>query len=194
MKVKYVDAKEFEDEVKAVKPLPSSSRGFDRIKEIIRPKKRGRPKANVKVKVDKVEKIQEIVEKKPVLDDKKKQEMVEDVKKLGNPIEEYFADKESSKEVLTSKELFRANKEDVDIKTDLTWKEIVLVNKLKYNDMILKQAGLNPVFSVFLDEYLRLKISLDRKSRGEFVSMNQHGKPDEALKMPDVNAIAGTRK
>ncbi len=47
-------------------------------------------------------------------------------KSMSNHIEEYFAETSQSKEVLTSKELFRANPEDVDIKTDLSYQEIIL--------------------------------------------------------------------
>jgi hypothetical protein len=115
---------------------------------------------------------------------------------MSNHIEEYFAESTQSKEVLTSKELFRANREDVDIKTDLSWQEIVLINKLIFNNALLKEAGLNPVYSDFIEEYLRLKISLDRKSRGEFVDMNRgQQKTDDILDtMSKVSNITGAKK
>src|SRR3989337_2414276 len=41
-----------------------------------------------------------------------------------NHIEEYFANKEMNKDVLTSKELFKAERKDVDIRKDINWKDI----------------------------------------------------------------------
>ena len=121
---------------------------------------------------------------------------INNAKRMSDHIEEYFAETSQSKEVLTSKELFRASKEDVDIKTDLSIQEIVLINKLKFNNMLLKQAGLTPVYDEFLQDYLRLKISLDRKSRGEFVDMNRgQSKTDDVLDaMSKVSNITGAKK
>ena len=115
---------------------------------------------------------------------------------MSNHIEEYFAESSQSKEVLTSKELFRANPEDVDIKTDLGIQEIVLINKLKYNDIFLKSIGLESIYKDFLNNYLRLKISNDRKSRGEFVDMNRgQGKTEDILDtMSKVSNITGAKK
>jgi len=115
---------------------------------------------------------------------------------MSNHIEEYFADASQSKEVLTSKELFKALPEDVDIKTDLSLQEIVLIGKLKFNNLLLKESGLNPVYTEFLQHYLRLKISLDRKSRGEFVDMNRSKtNTDDILDVTSkVSNIMGAKK
>lgn len=125
-----------------------------------------------------------------------KETLINGVKRMTNHIEEYFAESSQSKEVLTSKELFRAEKQDVDIKTDLTIKEIVLVNKLLFNNRILKDKGLNAVYDKFIEEYLRLKISLDRKSRGEFVDMNRgQSRTDDVLDtMGKISNITGVKK
>lgn len=111
-------------------------------------------------------------------------------------IEEYFADTSQSKEILTSKELFRAEKDNVDIKTDLTWQEIVIINKLKFNSRLLKEYGLVDIYEHFIEGYLRLKISLDRKSRGEFVDMNRgQAKTDDVLDtMSKVSNITSVKK
>lgn len=116
--------------------------------------------------------------------------------RMSNHIEEYFTDSSQSKEVLTSKELFRAEEKDLDVKTDLILKEIVLVNKLKYNNIILKEAGLEPIYEKFLVNYEKLKISLDRKSRTEFVDMNRgQAKTDDVLDaMSKVSNITGAKK
>lgn len=101
--------------------------------------------------------------------------------KMPNHIQEYFAKVEGTKEMFNSRELFRAEKENVDIKTDLTFKEISYINTLMFNNWVLKSAGLYPIYEIFLEKYMRLKISLDRKSRGEFVSINRGDKTEEAV-------------
>lgn len=115
---------------------------------------------------------------------------------MSNHIEEYFAEGSQSKEVITSKELFRATREDVDVKTDLGIKEIVLINKLLFNNELLKAHKLDGVYSDFLNSYLRLKISLDRKSRGEFVDMNRaKTNTDDILDVNSkINNIVGAKK
>jgi len=116
-------------------------------------------------------------------------------KKLPDNIDEYFTKIEGSKEAFHSRELFKAEKKDVDIKTDLLWKEIVLINKLIFNNSCLKEAGLVPVFEDFIYNYMRLKISLDRKSRGEFVSINRGDKTEEATQLlSNLSNITGAKK
>lgn len=117
-------------------------------------------------------------------------------KPMSNHIEEYFAEASQSKEVLTSKELFRADKENVDIKTDINWQEIILINKLIFNNAILKEAGLDPVYDGFIEHYLRLKISNERKSRGEFVDMNRGtGKTEDVIDtLSKVSNITSVKK
>jgi len=121
---------------------------------------------------------------------------INNVKRMSDHIEEYFADATQSKEVLTSKELFKALPEDVDIKTDLTLQEIVLINKLMFNNELLKDAGLIPVYKEFLNHYLRLKISLERKSRAEFVDMNRaKTNTDDILDVTSkISNITGAKK
>lgn len=116
-------------------------------------------------------------------------------KKLSNPIEEYFAHQEGNQGFLISRELFKAEQEDVDIKTDLKPEEISYINVLMFNNDLLKSRGLKPVYQNFLKNYMRLKISLDRKSRGEFVAMNKGDKTDDILKgMSDLSNIKSAKK
>ena len=117
------------------------------------------------------------------------------MKPLSDHIEEYFVQNETNKDVLTSKELFRAEKHDVDIRTDINLQEIVLINKLIFNNRHLKKCKLKGVYTDFIDEYLRLKISLDRKSRGEFVQMNSKNNTDEVInKMSAISNVVGVKK
>lgn len=96
-------------------------------------------------------------------------------KQLSNHIEEYFAQQEGNKDFLVSRELFKLD-DDLDIKTELKLQEIQLITTLMFNDDILRTHGLKPVYNNFLKNYMRLKISLDRKSRGEYVQMSRpHG-------------------
>lgn len=117
-------------------------------------------------------------------------------KKLPNHIEEYFTEREASKEIQASKELFRADKENVDVKTDLGFTEVIIFSRLTFNDVILKEKKLIPVFSKFVYPYMRLKISLDRKSRAEFVGINQMmDKTDDILnRMSNISNITGAKK
>lgn len=116
-------------------------------------------------------------------------------KKMSNHIEEYFAKIEGSKEAFHSRELFKADINDVDLKTDLGIKEIVLINKLLYNDELLSKKGLISPFKSFIYKYLRLKISLDRKSRAEFVNVNKTDKTEEATGLlSNLSNITNVRK
>lgn len=104
-------------------------------------------------------------------------------RKLPDNIDEYFVKVEGSKEAINSRELFQADERNVDIKTDLKWEEITLINKIIFHNELLKSKGLPGLYEHFLYHYMRLKISLDRKSRGEFVSINKTDKTDEALNL-----------
>lgn len=115
-------------------------------------------------------------------------------KELVNPIEEYFAQKEGNENYLIGREVFKADN-DIDIKTDLTEKEINYITTLQYNNEILKQAKLSPVYLKFLNNYMRLKISLKRQSRKEFVDINKGDKTDDMLKgMADLSTIKDTKR
>lgn len=116
-------------------------------------------------------------------------------KKLPDNIDEYFTKIEGTKEAFHSRQLFEAKREDVDLKTDLSIQEIVLINKLLFNNELLNRKGLVPIYTDFLNHYMRLKFSLDRKSRVEFVSINKTDKTDEMLTgMSNLSNITGVRK
>jgi len=109
-------------------------------------------------------------------------------KKTNNHIQEYFEDIKESSEERASRQIFSAEK-DVDIKTDLDMQEIGFINNMKLNDDFLISKGLKPVFSYYYNHYLRLKISKDRQSRGEFVRINSSDKTDSLV---DGMKTAGT--
>lgn len=125
---------------------------------------------------------------------KKKQE-AKITKKLPDNVEEYFAKNEGSKEAFHSRELLRADKDDTDLKTDLLIEEIKYINTLTYNDELLKSKGLKPAYKSYLDKYMRLKFSLDRKSRAEFVTVNKSNTTDEAVNLASsISNITGAKK
>lgn len=94
-------------------------------------------------------------------------------KELPNPIRNFFEEREAGQKSLTSRQLFSADSKDVDLKTDLNKQEIDVINKMLWLDRILLKTNMKPIYTDYLQEYMRLNISLDRKSRGEFVSVNK---------------------
>lgn len=101
--------------------------------------------------------------------------------RLPDHIKEYFVQVEASKEAINSKEIFRADEDNIDIKTELSDMEIQILNRLMINDKILLQHGLIPVFSLFSTQFMRLKISRNRQSRQEFVDINRQNNTDQML-------------
>lgn len=115
--------------------------------------------------------------------------------KLPNRIDEYMKEQESNSKVKTSRELFTAEQKDIDLKTDLSLSDIHNINVLMVNDEILKSCGLKDVFSMYYSEFMRLKISLDRKSRAEFVTINSEEKTGDLLeKASNTTSIINSRK
>lgn len=111
-------------------------------------------------------------------------------KKLINPISEYLDNRNHTSDFI---DLFEAEKHNVDLRTDLSHEEIILVNIIKMNASFLQNKGLNNnIFDSFIDQYLRLKISLERKSRGEFVDINKRDRTENHLKQ--LNSFAELRK
>lgn len=115
------------------------------------------------------------------------------MKKTNNHIEEYFLKSEGNSKDFASKELFKD--ENIEVRTDINNNEIILINKLIFNDDFLLNKGLNPVFKKFYKNLMKLKISKDRKSRQEFVSINKEDKTDDVLNgMGNISNILNTRK
>ena len=64
-----------------------------------------------------------------------------------------------------------------------------------FNNMILENRGLKPVFKPFITNFMKLKVSKDRKSRAEFVSINKTNDSDDVIsKMGNIGNILGARK
>ena len=122
--------------------------------------------------------------------------IVEKSKILPNPIDEYFKEQETNMKMFSSRELFTAKEEEIDLKTDLSIEEIKYINTLMVNDAFLISRGLLPIFSMYYKKYLRLKVSKDRLSRGEFVKINSDKSPEDLLQTANnlQNLSGGIKK
>lgn len=89
---------------------------------------------------------------------------------LPNHIEEYL--KESVGEN-AFRDLFEATDENVDLRSELDEKELDCVNKIYINNLFLKEKIGSDIYKQFLIKYMRLKVSFNRGSRGEFVDINR---------------------
>lgn len=78
-------------------------------------------------------------------------------------------------------ELFRDDSKDIDLKTDLTHTEHVIVSCIATdNEFIKRDLGFD-LYGEFLNQFRRHKVSLDRKSRSEFVQVNMKNTIDRDL-------------
>jgi hypothetical protein len=93
-----------------------------------------------------------------------------------NHIQEYLIDTANGN-VTASKELF--SDEKIKVKSEASGEEITLLAKLHYNDLTLKDAGLDTLYDGFIQELLTLRVSKERKSRGEFVNINTQDNTDK---------------
>lgn len=117
-------------------------------------------------------------------------------KPMSEPIEEYFVKSLDNKDVIASKELFNVNDTNVDIKTEVGEEELFILNNMIFFNKLLKQAHLKPVFHSYLIQHMRLKISLLRQGRKEFVDMNREKtKTDDILDVQSkISNITGAKK
>lgn len=93
---------------------------------------------------------------------------------MTNPIEEYFRDE--SNKLTKFSELFKGNDDFIDQMSEVSDQQIVLMLSLHETDRYLSSLGIQPVFASYMHKFLRLQVSKDRKSRGEYVEVN---KPDK---------------
>lgn len=100
---------------------------------------------------------------------------------LNDPLQEIFEQVKGSN-IDNSLELFKDDKTgDIALKTDLVHKEHVLVTCIDVeNDLIKQDLGFD-LYADFLTSFKRHKVSLERKSRGEFVSVNMKNTMDRDL-------------
>ena len=77
-------------------------------------------------------------------------------------------------------EIFSAGKtkNDIELRTDLTAKQRVLIQGIMENDEILDKCGIGKIYEHFLQKFMRLSVSLDRQSRKEYSTANR---PDNSM-------------
>jgi hypothetical protein len=89
-------------------------------------------------------------------------------------VSEYFEDVNDVRKHTHYDELFNANKENVDLQTQLSEEELRAVAVLQTNDKYLFEKGVRGVYANYIQSFMRLKISLDRQSRKEYVEVNKN--------------------
>ena len=88
-------------------------------------------------------------------------------------VAEYFDDVNDVRKHTHYDELFNANKDNVDLQTQLSETELRAIATLQTNDKYLNTLGIKNVYDIYINQFMRLKISLDRQSRKEYVEVNK---------------------
>ena len=109
--------------------------------------------------------------------------MTED-KRLVNPIDQYFSDKAGH--VSKFSELFKGNDDFIDQMTELSEEDIGDIGTLNLNDRYLARRGFRPAFADYTHKFMRLQVSKERKSRGEYVNVHNADRILES-KAPELN-------
>jgi len=111
--------------------------------------------------------------------------------KKSDHIEEYF----SKNEIGQGNELFRIDDKNSDIKSELSEEEIRYINTLIMNDQYLERAGIGAVFKNYYRNFLRLKVSLKRQGRQEYVAINKRDNSDETIaKFGNLQNVFGAKR
>ena len=111
-----------------------------------------------------------------------------------NHIFEYFEKDNGTDTQRASKQLFTVENEDIDLKTHVDNYEIVKISSMRTIDNILESRGLKIQFEKYVNPLLRLKISKDRLSRSEFVSINKQDSSESIVEgIKTAGGILGGR-
>ena len=111
-----------------------------------------------------------------------------------NHIFEYFEKDNGSDTQRASKQLFTVDNDDIDLKTHVDNYEIVKISSMRTIDNILESRGLKIQFEKYVNPLLRLKISKDRLSRSEFVSINKQDSSESIVEgIKTAGGILGGR-
>lgn len=111
-----------------------------------------------------------------------------------NPIE-VLMDRVKPLKSEPSLELFNSsdNDSDVDLKSDIVLIEDRFFSILAFNDRFLESIGLEPLTKDYRLDLLRIRFSLDRKSREEFV--HTQSVPLQNMQFPsEFKSISEARK
>lgn len=107
---------------------------------------------------------------------------------MNNHIEEYF----SKNETQLGNELFRIDDNNIPLKTELSNDETKLITVLKMNDHFLESIGLEGYYKLYYNNFMRLRVSNDRKGRIEYVDIHRKDNSDSTLnKLQNIKNIMG---
>lgn len=109
------------------------------------------------------------------------QQPVVPTSKVPRVVAEYFEDVNDIRKHTHYDELFNASRDNVDLQTQLSETELRAIATLQTNDKFLNKKGVRNVYENYLNSFMRLKISLDRQSRKEYVEVNKNERDDATL-------------
>jgi len=92
-------------------------------------------------------------------------------------IEEIWGDDDNTSS-LNKSVLLESDDSNIEDKTELTKRESEIFVAMKKIDQVLKSYGLKPLYEKSHFDRLKLRVSLDRKSRKEFVESQKPHEPD----------------
>lgn len=91
---------------------------------------------------------------------------------LPNHIEEYFTSE--ANKISRHAELFKADDDGIDQKTELSHDEIRICLALLETEKFLNTLGIKGVYSQAVTTFMRLQVSKDRQSRKEYVEVQKN--------------------
>jgi hypothetical protein len=117
-----------------------------------------------------------------------------DKKTFSNPIDSILKVIKSKSDDHTT-ELFNSTESDTDLRSDVVYPEDICICALKSNDDFLSNRGISPNHTKFINDFLRVRFSLDRGSRREFVDINKSNHIDDNLsKLGSIKNLPEVRK
>lgn len=105
-----------------------------------------------------------------------------------NHIQEYLVNNEKSQQVVNAKELFSSKPENIKFKTELNAKEIFIFSYMVSADRILKDKNMPTIYNDFIQDYMSMKVSFERKSRNEFVTISTGGNDSVMNKLNNMHS------
>ena len=109
--------------------------------------------------------------------------------KLSNPIEQFF--RSEGNKISKYSELFKGNDDFIDQMTELSHDEVRGCMVLLTNDEFLRAQKIRPIYGGIVQKFMRLQVSKDRKSRGEYVSVHK-GEEERELSSAQKGYFGGS--
>lgn len=119
-----------------------------------------------------------------------------EIKKLPPVIEEYF-NKNDFRKHTHYDELFNAQKDNIDLQSQVSERELRAIAVLRTNDKYLNEKiKISEIYEIYIQNFLRLKVSLERQSRKEYVEVNKNDQTENQLRLMQGlnNPIMGAKR